>query len=116
MVQCTVHKSCGGAWKASSTPAHSCPLLLIPPTLPLPFEQCRLQLGGTERYHSYSGPIDCLRQTVRSEGWRGLTRGLGGTMARECPGNAVCECPLDIHSRRQLAALPDFQCGRFIAD
>ncbi|KAI7838108.1 hypothetical protein COHA_008116 [Chlorella ohadii] len=54
-----------------------------------PAELCRLQLGGTERYHSYSGPIDCLRQTVKSEGWRGLTRGLGGTMARECPGNAV---------------------------
>jgi hypothetical protein len=50
-----------------------------------------MQLGGTERYHNYSGPLDCLRQTVRQEGLRGLMRGLGGTMAREMPGNAVCE-------------------------
>ena len=53
-----------------------------------------MQLGGTERYHNYSGPLDCLRQTVRQEGLRGLTRGLGGTMAREMPGNAVCELHL----------------------
>lgn len=51
--------------------------------------QCRLQLASTARYHSYAGPLDCLRQTVREEGLRGLTRGLGATMAREIPGNAV---------------------------
>ena len=51
--------------------------------------QCRLQLGGTERYHSYRGPVDCLRQTVQQEGLRGLMRGLSGTMAREIPGNAI---------------------------
>ncbi|KAL4424570.1 hypothetical protein ABPG77_009154 [Micractinium sp. CCAP 211/92] len=56
---------------------------------PAELVKCRLQLGGTARHHSYSGPLDCLRQTVRSEGLRGLMRGLGGTMAREIPGNAV---------------------------
>ncbi|KAI3423946.1 hypothetical protein D9Q98_009780 [Chlorella vulgaris] len=51
--------------------------------------KCRLQLAGTERYHTYSGPIDCLRQTVQSEGLRGVTRGLGATMCREIPGNCI---------------------------
>ena len=51
--------------------------------------QCRMQLGAMDRLHSYSGPLDCLRQVVRSEGLAGLARGLGGTMAREMPGNAI---------------------------
>ena len=53
--------------------------------------QCRLQMGGPEHHRAYSGPLDCLRQTVRQEGWKGMMRGLGGTMAREVPGNAICE-------------------------
>ncbi|EFN50961.1 hypothetical protein CHLNCDRAFT_141587 [Chlorella variabilis] len=56
---------------------------------PAELVKCRLQLGGTERYHSYRGPVDCLRQTVQQEGLRGLMRGLSGTMAREIPGNAI---------------------------
>ncbi len=51
--------------------------------------QCRMQLGAMDSLHSYTGPVDCLRQVVRSEGLPGLMRGLGGTMAREMPGNAV---------------------------
>ena len=62
--------------------------------------QCRLQMGSTERHHAYAGPLDCLRQTVRTEGLRGLARGLGGTMARECPGNAICECVRRPHFKR----------------
>ncbi|PSC76045.1 mitochondrial arginine transporter BAC1 isoform X1 [Micractinium conductrix] len=56
---------------------------------PAELVKCRLQTGTTDRYHMYAGPLDCLRQTVRAEGLRGLMRGLGGTMAREMPGNAV---------------------------
>lgn len=51
--------------------------------------KCRMQLGAADVAHSYTGPIDCIRQLIRSEGLRGLSRGLGGTMAREMPGNAV---------------------------
>ncbi|GAB4822826.1 hypothetical protein N2152v2_009872 [Parachlorella kessleri] len=51
--------------------------------------KCRMQLGAMDSLHSYSGPLDCLRQVVRSEGLAGLARGLGGTMAREMPGNAI---------------------------
>ena len=74
---------------ACLTAPQLCPPISRPPTSP-PL-QCRLQTGTTDRYHMYAGPLDCLRQTVRAEGLRGLMRGLGGTMAREMPGNAVCE-------------------------
>lgn len=51
--------------------------------------KCRLQLGAADVVHSYTGPVDCIRQVVRSEGLRGLFRGVSGTLAREMPGNAV---------------------------
>ena len=51
--------------------------------------KCRMQLGAADTAHSYSGPIDCARPLIKSEGLRGLGRGLAGTMAREMPGNAV---------------------------
>jgi solute carrier family 25 (mitochondrial carnitine/acylcarnitine transporter), member 20/29 len=51
--------------------------------------KCRLQLGAADRAHVYTGPVDCMRQVVQSEGYRGLFRGLGATMAREMPGNTI---------------------------
>lgn len=51
--------------------------------------KCRMQLGAADKAHAYEGPIDCIRQLLRSEGYKGLTRGLGATMSREIPGNAV---------------------------
>ncbi len=51
--------------------------------------KCRMQLGAADAAHSYTGPVDCMRQVVRSEGLRGLFRGATGTLAREMPGNAV---------------------------
>ena len=47
--------------------------------------KCRLQ---TTEAH-FPGPLACLRALLREEGPRGLWRGLGATMAREVPGNAV---------------------------
>lgn len=47
--------------------------------------KCRLQARNT----IYKGPLDCVQQTIREEGLRGLTRGMGATMAREVPGNAL---------------------------
>ncbi|KAL4421304.1 hypothetical protein ABPG75_010595 [Micractinium tetrahymenae] len=76
-----------GAAAPLSAAAAGCVLSFV--LSPAELVKCRLQLGGTERYHAYSGPLDCLRQTVQAEGLRGLMRGLGGTMAREIPGNAV---------------------------
>lgn len=37
----------------------------------------------------YLSTRDCLRRTREREGWVGLTRGLGATIARETPGNAI---------------------------
>ena len=51
--------------------------------------KCRLQLGASDAAHSYAGPVDAVRQVLRAEGVRGLCRGLGATMAREMPGNAI---------------------------
>jgi hypothetical protein len=55
--------------------------------------QCRMQMsprsptgGGPP---TYSGTWDCVRHLLRTEGARGLTRGVGATMARETPGNAL---------------------------
>ncbi|GIL88725.1 hypothetical protein Vretimale_17297 [Volvox reticuliferus] len=46
------------------------------------------QAGSAARYPG--GPLQCLREIVVTEGGlRGLTRGLGATMAREVPGNAL---------------------------
>jgi hypothetical protein len=41
--------------------------------------KCRLQTAGQHR----AGPVACLKQLIAEEGPRGLTRGLGATMARE---------------------------------
>ena len=51
--------------------------------------KCRMQLGSHDVAHRYSGPIDCGRQLIKSEGVRGVMRGLGATLAREVPGNAI---------------------------
>ena len=46
----------------------------------------RLQADGGRYGHS---SLNVVRATLAAEGWRGLARGLGGTLAREVPGNAV---------------------------
>ena len=51
--------------------------------------QCRLQLGNSNSNHQYSGPRQCLQHLLRTEGPRGLTRGMQATIAREAPGNAI---------------------------
>lgn len=37
----------------------------------------------------YSSAMACLRHTIATEGLRGMTRGMGATLLREVPGNAV---------------------------
>ena len=50
-----------------------------------PFEliKCRLQAGYARN------TAECLRLTVQGEGYKGLARGVTGTLAREIPGNAI---------------------------
>lgn len=63
---------------------------------PLPALQCRMQLGRFGVLHSHSNSWQCIRHLLRTEGAWGLTRGMGATMARECPGKrcrASCSKP-----------------------
>ncbi len=48
-----------------------------------------MQLGAADTAHRYKGPLDCARHLLAEEGIGGLARGLGYTMAREMPGNAI---------------------------
>lgn len=51
--------------------------------------QCRLQLGNRNSHHHYNGPRQCLQHLLKTEGPKGLTRGMHATIAREAPGNAI---------------------------
>ncbi|XP_049763141.1 mitochondrial basic amino acids transporter-like [Schistocerca cancellata] len=60
-------------------------------TYPVDVLKSRLQAdGGDGRPRRYSGMADCLRQSVRSDGWSFLTRGLGIVVVRAFPTNAAC--------------------------
>ena len=65
---------------------------LSPVLSPAELIKCRLQMGAAGRpgvSGSFTGPGECLRHLLRTEGARGLTRGLSGTLAREAFGNAL---------------------------
>ncbi|XP_051128925.1 mitochondrial arginine transporter BAC1 [Andrographis paniculata] len=55
--------------------------------------KCRMQVQGadsvTPSSTRYSSPIDCARETIKSEGLAGIFRGGGATLLRESLGNAV---------------------------
>lgn len=54
---------------------------------PTELVKCRLQSQGPTAI--YSGPIDCARQVVAARGFAGLYKGMGATLAREVPANAI---------------------------
>ena len=56
---------------------------------PIDVIKSRIQADGTQGRHAYSGFLDCGRQIYRSEGVRGFKRGLGVTLVRAFPVNAV---------------------------
>lgn len=56
---------------------------------PVELIKCRMQLGASDKGHNYKGPMDCMKQLVAREGYKGIFRGLGATMIREVPGNAI---------------------------
>ena len=45
---------------------------------PVELIKCRMQMGAVDPSHTYSGPMNCARQIVRSEGYRGMGRGARG--------------------------------------
>lgn len=56
---------------------------------PVELIKCRLQVQNTPgQPQLYSGPWDCIKQTMKSEGLvKGLFKGHTATMLREVPGN-----------------------------
>jgi len=58
-------------------------------TYPVDVIKSRLQADGMGGVNQYSGIADCVRQSVRKEGWRVFTRGLTSTLLRAFPVNAT---------------------------
>ncbi|KAJ3613244.1 hypothetical protein NHX12_019494 [Muraenolepis orangiensis] len=58
-------------------------------TYPVDVIKSRLQADGMGGVHQYSGIADCVRQSLRKEGWRVFTRGLTSTLLRAFPVNAT---------------------------
>ncbi|XP_057715619.1 mitochondrial basic amino acids transporter isoform X2 [Corythoichthys intestinalis] len=58
-------------------------------TYPVDVIKSRLQADGVGGVHRYGGIADCVRQSVRKEGWRVFTRGLTSTLLRAFPVNAT---------------------------
>ena len=57
---------------------------------PVELIKCRLQVQNSmsSEFRAYDGPIDCIRQTLKSEGLvKGLYKGHAATLLREIPGN-----------------------------
>ena len=53
----------------------------------------------------YRNAVRCIQLTMQEEGLRGFTRGLGATMAREVPGNALFFCTYEAAKQHINAAL-----------
>lgn len=57
---------------------------------PVELAKTRLQIQGDSGGRAlYKGPLDCLRQLVKAEGYRGAFRGLGSTILRDTPAFGV---------------------------
>ncbi|KAK3256883.1 hypothetical protein CYMTET_34008 [Cymbomonas tetramitiformis] len=56
---------------------------------PTELVKCRLQAGPPPGQAPYKGPFDVISRVLASQGVLGLWRGLGATLIREVPGNAI---------------------------
>ena len=56
---------------------------------PIDVIKSRIQADGTQGNHKYNGFIDCGRQIYNTEGVKGFKKGLGVTLVRAFPVNAV---------------------------
>ncbi|KAK4684864.1 hypothetical protein P7C73_g5302, partial [Tremellales sp. Uapishka_1] len=55
---------------------------------PFDLVKVRLQSQPTDRPLSFTGPLDCFKQTYSKEGWRGLYRGLSAPLVGAASENA----------------------------
>lgn len=58
---------------------------------PVELVKCRMQVQHSAAYQGpkYTGALNCIMQTVKSDGPQGLFRGMFGTLCREIPGNVA---------------------------
>ena len=56
---------------------------------PIDVIKSRIQADGTQSKHKYNGFIDCGKQIYNTEGVKGFRKGLGVTLIRAFPVNAV---------------------------
>lgn len=59
-------------------------------TYPIDVVKSRLQSDGMSGPRRYAGAWDCLKQSIRNEGYGFLSRGLTSTILRAFPMNAAC--------------------------
>lgn len=59
-------------------------------SFPIDVVKSRLQCDGIDGKPKYSGAFDCTKQSYKAEGLKFFTRGLGPTLLRAFPMNAVC--------------------------
>ena len=57
--------------------------------VPTDLIKCKLQVDGANSKRLYSGILDCIKQTIATEGFRGLYRGMAVTSLREVPSYGV---------------------------
>ncbi|XP_068613441.1 mitochondrial basic amino acids transporter-like [Brachionichthys hirsutus] len=58
-------------------------------TYPVDVIKSRMQADGVGGVHQYSGIADCVRQSIRKEGYMVFTKGLTSTLVRAFPVNAA---------------------------
>ncbi|KAJ9582804.1 hypothetical protein L9F63_022845 [Diploptera punctata] len=70
---------------------------------PMELVKTRLQV---QKKNTYSGPLNCLVQVFKSEGIRGVFRGLGTTICREIPGFGTYFYSYELMTRSSGDGLP----------
>jgi solute carrier family 25 carnitine/acylcarnitine transporter 20/29 len=59
-------------------------------SFPIDVVKSRLQADGIDGERKYTSTYDCIRKSYAAEGWKFFTRGVGSTLMRAFPMNAVC--------------------------
>jgi solute carrier family 25 carnitine/acylcarnitine transporter 20/29 len=65
-------------------------------TYPIDFVKSRIQADGVNSRPMYTGAIDCIKKTYRSEGYRAFFRGMNASLLRAFPVNAVTFVTVEI--------------------
>ncbi|XP_077476617.1 mitochondrial basic amino acids transporter [Stigmatopora argus] len=83
-------------------------------TYPVDVIKSRLQADGVGGVRRYDGIVDCVRQSVRKEGWRVFSRGLTSTLLRAFPVNATTFATVTLfllYMRKDEECAPELQAA-----